>query len=324
MQIKKTFNTLKDRILALPPVIMILAIMIIFFAIAAPNFFKASNALNLARQGSLLVILCMGVVVIKITGGIDLATGGILTFSGMLMARLLVTYNVNVYVAGLVAIVVAVIFGFLNGFLITVMKIPSFIATLGVQGITIGLSLVMNKGGVIGGMPDTIFEIGNGSTFGIPNPTIIVVIVFALTYILLNHTKFGIYEYAVGGNREALKLSGKSVQWYETLAYVYSGLMSGIASIIVLSRNSAAQPTIGQGMEFQAFAAVVLGGSYMAGKGSATGAFLGALVIIILRNGLNILGIPTYIQLAIFGIVLISAIVGSTIIERNVQKLTEE
>ncbi len=139
----------------------------------------------------------------------------------------------------------------------------------------------------------------------------------------MNKTKFGTYIYALGGNEEALKLSGKSVILYKILAYAFSGLTAGIAALILTSRNMAAQPTVGLGMEFQAFAGVVLGGSFMAGRGTVTGAALGALVIIVLRNGLNLIGIPTYLQLAIFGSVLITAIVLSTLLEQNAQKWLE-
>jgi ribose transport system permease protein len=203
------------------------------------------------------------------------------------------------------------------------MGIPSFIATLGTQGITIGLSLGMNNGNVIGGMPDTLKPIGNANLLGIPSPLIITIVVFLLTYFILNHSKFGVYVYAIGGNEEALKLAGKPVNLYKILTYAYSGFTAGIAALIVLSRNMAAQPTVGLGMEFEAFAGVVLGGSYMAGRGTVGGALLGAVVILVLRNGLNIIGIPTYIQLAIFGAVLITAIVASTIVERRVQKIAE-
>jgi ribose transport system permease protein len=139
----------------------------------------------------------------------------------------------------------------------------------------------------------------------------------------LNHTKFGVYVYAIGGNEEALKLAGKPVSLYKVLPYAYSGFTAGIAALIVISRNMAAQPTVGLGMEFEAFAGVVLGGSYMAGRGTAGGALLGAIVILVLRNGLNLIGIPTYMQLAIIGAVLITAIVASTVVERKVQKIAE-
>jgi ribose transport system permease protein len=319
---KKKLN-LGKKLTNLPPVIFVLLIMLVFFSLSGPTFLSLDNALNLSRQGALLIILCMGVVLVKISGGIDLSVGGILTFAGMVMAWSIVHWDFPIWLAAILAVVSAVGFGFLNGFFVSVMGIPSFIATLGTQGITIGLSLGMNNGNVIGGMPDTLKPIGNANLLGIPSPLIITIVVFLLTYFILNHSKFGVYVYAIGGNEEALKLAGKPVNLYKILTYAYSGFTAGIAALIVLSRNMAAQPTVGLGMEFEAFAGVVLGGSYMAGRGTVGGALLGAVVILVLRNGLNIIGIPTYIQLAIFGAVLITAIVASTIVERRVQKIAE-
>jgi ribose transport system permease protein len=324
MEINKKKQSLKTVLLKLPPVIWVLVIMLIFFTLTGPTFLTMDNALNLSRQGAILMILCMGVIVVKITGGMDLSVGAILTLAGMIMAWALVKLNLPLYISCLLAVVTAVAFGFLNGFFVSILKIPPFIATLGTQGIAVGLALGMNDGNVIADLPDITGSIGNGEILGIPIPLLVSLAVFALSFILLNYTKFGVYIYAIGGNEEALKLSGKPVALYKALAYAYAGLTAGIAALILTSRNMAAQPTVGMGMEFEAFAGVVLGGSFMAGRGTATGAALGALVILLLRNGLNIIGIPTYLQLAIFGTVLISAIVISTLVERNVQKWLEE
>ena len=323
MRTKLNARSFKASLLKIQPVNIVFIVMLIFFSIAAPNFLSMENALSLARQGALLMILCMGVIVVKITGGMDLATGAIMTLAGMIMAWTMVKMNFSLPIACLLAVLTAVFFGFLNGFFVSVMKIPSFISTLGTQGIAIGLALGLNEGNVIGNLPAVTSVIGNNDFLGIPNPLLITIFVIGLSFILLNLTKFGMYIYAIGGNEEALKLAGKPVVLYKILAYTYSGLTAGIAALILTSRNMAAQPTVGLGMEFQAFAGVVLGGSFMAGRGTVSGAVLGALVILILRNGLNLIGIPTYLQLAIFGSVLISAIVISTLIEQNAQKWLE-
>jgi len=323
MRAKSNTKSLKAALLKIQPVNLVFIVMLILFSFSAPNFLSMENALSLARQGALLMILCMGVIVVKITGGMDLATGAIMTLAGMIMAWTMVKMNAPLPLACLLAVLTAVFFGFLNGFFVSVMKIPSFISTLGTQGIAIGLALGLNEGNVIGNLPAVTSVIGNNDFLGIPNPLLITIFVIVLSFVLLNHTKFGMYIYAIGGNEEALKLAGKPVVLYKILAYAYSGLTAGIAALILTSRNMAAQPTVGLGMEFQAFAGVVLGGSFMAGRGTVSGAVLGALVILILRNGLNLVGIPTYLQLAIFGSVLISAIVISTLIEQNAQKWLE-
>lgn len=313
----------KKLLIGIQPVNWVLIALVILFTATSPNFLTIRNALSLSRQGAILLILCMGVIVVKITGGMDLSVGATMTLGGMVMAWSLLNLDVSLGVACFLAILTTMFFGLLNGIFISVLKIPSFISTLGNQGIAMGLALGMNEGNVIGDLPTIVGTIGNEDFLGLPIPLWIMLLAFLLTYILLNHTKFGVYIYAVGGNEEALKLSGKSVVLYKTLAYVYSGFMAGIAALILTSRNMAAQPTVGLGMEFQAFAGVVLGGSYMAGRGTAVGAALGAFVILVLRNGLNLVGIPTYLQLAIFGSILITAIVLSTLMEQNTQKWLE-
>ena len=307
-----------------PTVSWILLIMIICFSLSSSNFLTINNAMNLCRQGAVLMILCFGVIVVKITGGIELSNGAVMSLCGMISAWMIVNLNIPVSLAILISMLTGIIFGSLTGIFVTFLEIPSFVATLGTQGIAVGLALGMNNGNVVGGLPDSYSVIGNGAFLGIPVPLWVSILVFSLTYILLNHTSFGVYIYALGGNEEALKLSGKPSWFYKVLGYSYSGLTAGIAACILTSRNMAAQPTVGSGMEFEAFAGVVLGGSFVAGKGTPVGAALGALFILILRNGLNILGIPTYLQLAIFGTVLISAIVLSTLVERRIQKIRYE
>jgi len=318
---KKIFRLILEKI---PTVFWILLLMVIYFSVSSSNFLTLGNAINLSRQGAILLTLCLGVVVVKITGGMDLSNGAVMSLCGMIMAWALVNLNVPVYLAILISIIMGIILGTLNGFFVSILGIPSFIATLGTQGIAVGLSLGMNNGNVIAGLPKVFYEIGNGSILGIPCPLWISLLVFALTNLILTQTPLGVYIYALGGNEEALKLSGKPAWIYKILAYSYSGLTAGIAACILTSRNMAAQPTVGSGMEFEAFAGVVLGGSFIAGKGTAIGAVLGALFILVLRNGLNLLGIPTYLQLAIIGTVLITAIVLSTLVERWVQKMRDE
>ena len=324
MQNKRKRFSLIKILLGFQPVSWVLIILVCFFSIVSPSFLSIENALNLSRQGAVLMILCMGVIVIKITGGMDLSNGAIMTLGGMVMAWAMVNGNVSIPIACLMAVITAIFLGFVNGFFVSILGIPSFISTLGTQGIAIGLALGMNEGNVIGNLPNGIGVIGNNVFLGLPISLWITILIFLLTFILLEYTKFGVYIYAIGGNEEALKLVGKPVVLYKILAYTYSGFTAGIAALILTSRNMAAQPTVGMGMEFQAFAGVVLGGSFMAGRGTAIGAALGATVILILRNGLNLIGIPTYLQLAIFGSILIAAIVLSTIVEQNAQRWLED
>ena len=291
--------------------------MIIVFARSTPVFLTTYNAANILNQGAILIILCMGVIVVKNTGGIGLSVGGVLTLAGMVMAGSIVKLGMPVPVALLVALVIGTLFGLLNGILVSRMNIPSFVATLGTQGMAFGIALGMNEGNVYTGLPQSINQLGNGTLWGVPVAIWVSVAAVALTWFLLNHTRFGVYVYAIGGNEEALALAGKPSWWYKMLAYIYSGLMAGLAGIVMTTRNMVSQPRVGEGMEFEAFAGVVLGGSFAAGRGSALGTIVGALFILVLRNGLNVIGVPTYIQLAIIGSVLIAAIVVSTLVERH-------
>jgi len=262
----------------------------------------------------------MGVIVVKITGGIELSVGGVMTLAGMVMAWTLVNWQISIPTAILLSLVVGTILGFLNGIFVVKMGIPSFIATLGTQGMAIGLSLIINNGYVIWGLPAELNYVGDGALFGLPIPIWISILAFIVSSILLNHTPFGVYIYAIGGNEDALKLAGKPSWWYKILAYAYCGLMAGLSAVIITARNMAAQPIVGLGMEFEAFSAVVLGGSFVAGQGTVIGTVLGVLFILILRNGLNVMGIPTFYQLAIIGTVIISAIVLSMLLERRLHE----
>ena len=304
------------RLQQAPPVIWVLLVMILLFAISEPTFLTLSNLVNMLRQGSILIILCMGVAFVRISGGIDLSVGGNMTLCGMVVAWLLTKTSMPMALILLCSLLVGSAFGLLNGLFVTKMRIPSFIATLGTQGITLGLSLGMNNGYVIAELPQSFNFLGNGVLLGIPMPIWFVALTILVSWFLLNFTRFGVYVYAIGGNEEALTLSGKPSWKYKALAFGYAGLMAGITAIVITSRTMTAQPTVGAGMEFEAFFATVLGGIF-AGRGGMAEALLGVIFILILRNGLNLAGVPTYIQLAIIGITLLIGIIFSTLVDRK-------
>jgi len=307
---------LKQRLQQAPPVIWVLLVMTLFFATSEPTFLTFSNLLNMLRQGSVLIILCMGVAFVRIGGGIDLSVGGVMTLCGMIVAWLMTKASFSIFSALLATLLIGALFGMLNGLFVTKMGIPSFIATLGTQGITFGISLGMNKGYVYSGLPPNFETLGNGDIFAIPIPIWFAILSILLSYFLLNFTRFGVYTYAVGGNEDALTLSGKPSWKYKALTFGYAGLMAGLAAVVITARTMTAQPTVGAGMEFEAFFATVLGGVF-AGRGGMSEALLGVLFILVLRNGLNLMGVPTYIQLAIVGIVLLIGIIISTLVDRK-------
>ena len=307
---------LNKRLQQAPPVLWVLIVMIFFFALSEPSFLTLSNLVNMLRQGSILIILCMGVAFVRISGGIDLSVGGNMTLCGMVVAWLLTRTSLPIIVVLLCSLLVGLAFGMLNGLFVTKMQIPSFIATLGTQGITLGLSLGMNHGYVIAELPDSFNFYGNGDFLGLPMPIWFVAATIGISYFLLNFTRFGMYVYAIGGNEDALTLSGQPSWKYKAFAFGYAGLMAGVAAIVITSRTMTAQPTVGAGMEFEAFFATVLGGIF-AGRGGMAEALLGVIFVLILRNGLNVAGVPTYIQLAIIGIVLLIGIIFSTLVDRK-------
>lgn len=311
--------TLKAKARQAPPAIWVLLLMIVFFAARESSFLTFSNLISMLRQGSILIILCVGVAFVRIGGGIDLSVGTVMTLSGMVMAWILAKTSAPVIVGLLAALFVGLSFGMLNGIFVSKMRIPSFIATLGTQGIAYGLSLGMNKGYVISGLPTSLEALGNGAILGLPVPIWFAIFATILSYILLSLTQFGVYVYAIGGNEDALKLAGRPSWMYKALTFGYAGLMAGLAAIVITARTMAAQPTVGSGMEFEAFFATVLGGVF-AGRGGMLETILGVLFILVLRNGLNLMGVPTYLQLAIIGIVLIFGIIFSTVLDRRLRQ----
>lgn len=303
----------------IPPAVYALLLMTLFFASREPSFLTLSNLVSMLRQGSILIILCMGVTFVRIAGGIDLSVGAVMTFSGMVMAWILSKTSLPLPVGLLAALFVGFLFGMLNGVFVSRLQIPSFIATLGTQGIAAGFSLGINKGYVISDLPPALETLGNGAFLGVPIPIWFTLLAIIVSFVLLKFTPFGIYTYAIGGNEEALTLSGKPSWLYKTLTFGYAGLMAGLAAIVITARTMAAQPTVGMGMEFEAFFATVLGGVF-AGRGGIVETILGVLFILVLRNGLNLMGVPTYYQLAIIGVVLISGIIFSLLLDRRLKR----
>ena len=270
-----------------------------------PSFFTAANLANVALQVAVLTIVALGMTLVILTEGIDLSLGPLLGLCGV-VAALLVTAGYPLPVAVGSALVIGVIFGAVNGTLVAVVGMPPFVVTLGAFGIAQSIATVLTKGNSVTGLPAYYRWFNDGVFAGIPVPIWATIAVFALTWFLLYRTKFGRYVFAIGGNRRALILSGTRVNAYHIAVYVYAGLLAGIASFIMTARMNAAHPTIGVGLEFDAIAAVILGGtSFEKGRGESVGTVIGALAVGVLRNGLNLLGVGAEWQVAIVGIVII-------------------
>jgi ribose transport system permease protein len=301
----------KDKLLKFKSVIGLLFFTIII-SFLSPQFLTFSNMLIVFRQTSINSIIAAGMTFVILTGGIDLSVGSILAFAGAVCASLIAA-GISPFVAVAAALTIGIFVGGLTGVIINKGKVQPFIATLVTMTVLRGATLVFTDGKPItlgSGMNAEKFSaIGNGYFLGIPIPIYITLIVFVASYYVLKQTRLGRYVYALGGNEEATKLSGISVGRIKVIVYAISGLFAALAGIIITSRLASAQPNAGAGYELDAIAAVVLGGTSLSGGlGSILGTVVGALIIGILNNALNILNVSSYYQMIVKGAVILVAV----------------
>jgi len=289
-----------------------LIIFSVVIALMNDRFLTFSNIMNILRQTSINSIIAAGMTFVILTGGIDLSVGSTLAYSGAIAATLIGS-GLHPVVAVLAALAIGAGIGMLNGVIIAKGKLQPFIVTLATMTIFRGATLVFTDGKPIStgyeANADLYSQIGNGYIGAIPIPIIIMVFVFAIGYYVLTQTSIGRYVYALGGNEDATKLSGVSTSKVKIFAYGISGFFAALAGIIITARLSSAQPTAGQGYELDAIAAVVLGGTSLAGGlGSIMGTVTGALIIGILNNALNLMNVSSYYQLLVKGLVILVAV----------------
>lgn len=287
-----------------------LVILFIGLCIASPEFRTINNVLSLLRQASINGLIAFGMTLVILTGGIDLSVGSTLALSTALCAGMIVG-GIPAAAAMLLALVIGTAFGTVNGFMVAKGRLQPFIATLISMTVYRGLTYIYTNGQPISNLGDSAFLkfIGKGSVLGIPFPVIILLLAFLAVYFVLHKTSFGRAIYATGSNETCAKLAGISTSKTKIIVYAISGLLSAMAGMILLSRLSSAQPTLGSGYELDAIAAVALGGTSMAGgRGKIIGTLIGVLIIAILNNGLNILGVSSYYQDVVKGIVILIAV----------------
>ena len=283
-----------------------------------PHFLTVSNLLNIAQQTAINAIVAAGMTFVIISGGIDLSVGSIVTLSGVVLGTLLHVDPGSVTVALLAALAAGTACGLLNGVLISVGRLPAFIATLGMMSVARGSALVFTEGRPVSGFDEGFRWIATGSVGFVPAPVILMLVVYALAHLVLTRTTFGRYVYAIGGNEEAARLSGVAVPFHKTAIYGVSGLLSAVAAIALTARLNSAQPIAGMMYELDAIAAVVIGGtSLMGGEGSLGGTLVGALIMGVLRNGLNLLGVSSFLQQIVIGGVIVGAVLVDTILKRQ-------
>ncbi len=293
----------------------ILAALIVLCAIlsllpqTSSAFVASKNIFNILRQISTNMLLACGMTMVIILGGIDLSVGSIIALSGVLAAGCVARYNMPIGSAVLVGILVGLVIGAANGVVISKTTIPPFIVTLATMNIARGLAKVYTGGSPVRVVTTEWQFIGAGYIGSIPVPVIIMVAVLIVTGFIMNRTRMGRHIYAVGGNPQAARFSGIKVPRVKFFVHTYSGLMAGLAGVILASRMYSGQPTAGEGAEMDAIAAVVVGGTSMAGgAGKLGGTIIGALIIGILSNGLNLLNVNTFWQDVVKGAVILAAV----------------
>jgi len=301
-------------------------IICILSALKPDTFLTMDNFMNVLRRSSVNGIIAIGMTSIIISAGIDLSVGSMLALSGMAGAYAMVAIGGSdpqggaVVVGTALGVVVGIVCGFLNGVLITKLKLQPFIVTLGTMSAFRGISYVWNNGQPYN-VPSYKY-LGEGIVLGIPISVIIFVIIIAIAYFLLRYSRLGRYTYAIGSNREAAFHAGVNVDRNLIYIYTFTGFLVGIAAMIATSRTVSAQPTAGIALELDIIAAVVIGGASLAGgRGTITGTIIGTLLISVLRNGCTLLGISTHIQLIVIGLIIILAVAVDQLAQTKTREL---
>lgn len=290
--------------------LLALLILMTVLTFMTDKFLTVNNLMNIARQSTINALLALGMLLPILTAGIDLSVGSILAISIMAMGVVTVTMSIHPLLGILVCILVGAGFGFLNGLLLTKLKLPHpFISTLGTMNIARGLALIITGAAPIAGFPLLIQYFGSGYIGPIPVSFGLVILIYIIFHIFLTRTSTGRYIYAIGGNKEAARLSGINVDRVLIIVYTISGFMAALAGVVMVGRVNSAFPLAGSGYELDAIAAVIIGGaSFLGGVGTVWGTLVGVFIIAVLRNGLNLLNVSADFQMAIIGIVIIAAV----------------
>ena len=289
--------------------LLAMCIFLVIFPTTRTTFLTPNNMFNILRQNASNLFLATGMTMVIILGGIELSVGSVIALSGCVAAGCVVNLGLPEAVGFLAAILVGAIVGMFNGLVICKTDIPPFIVTLASMNIAKGIALVYTQGAPIRCMTDAFKFPGAGYVGPVPTPGILMLIVFVIAALMINRTQLGRHIYAVGGNAQAAKFSGINVSKVKFIVYTYTGIMAGIAGVVVASRLYSGQPTAGDGAEMDAIAAVVVGGTSMSGgSGRIGGTLIGVLIIGVLNNGLNLMGVDSNWQYIVKGLVILLAV----------------
>lgn len=299
-----------------------LVLLCIVLSILSPKFLTLDNLMNIAGQASINAIIAVGMFLAILTAGIDLSVGSILALSTMVMGVLNVNLGLNPILSILACLILGALLGLTNGILLTKLNLPHpFISTLGTMNMARGLALVITGAAPVSGFPESIQFLGAAFAGPIPVSFILVAVLYTGMYFFLNRTTIGRYIYAVGGNPEASRLSGIDVKKILNLVYTISGFTAALAGLVLVGRVNSAYPLAGLGYELDAIAAVIIGGaSFFGGIGTIGGTLIGAILIAVLRNGLNLLNVSADWQTFVIGAVIIAAVYVDILRQRAAKK----
>lgn len=300
--------------------ILVLLLLMGYLSLASPHFLTVGNLKNIVQQSAVTAILAVGQTVVIIGAGIDLSVAAIMGLSASLMAVAVSYWAQNVWVGIALGLLAGTLAGFLNGVIITKGRIPDFIATLGMLSTARGAALILTGGLPVPShltatqlrayLPGEIIWLGSGMLLGIPVAALVALLVAAAGWAILQHTPLGRATYAVGGNREAARVSGIDVDRVKIGGYALSGFMAAVGGLVLTGRLNSANALMGEGLELQSIAAVVLGGTNLfGGEGSVGGTVIGALIMGVLGNGLNLLNVSAFWQRVVMGVVIVAVVV---------------
>lgn len=303
--------------------LIVLIVLCVLLSVLEPAFRSFGNLINILQQVTVIAVLALGVNVVIFTGGIDISVGSVVAFTGIVMGKLIVEMGMPTPVGIAIALLIGAACGTFNGIMISKFKLQPMIATLAMMSMARGAALTLADGQTITGYSDGFRWIGTATIPGteIPVQILFMLLLYALFYYIMKYRKFGRYIYSIGGNEEATRLSGINTTKYKTLAYTVSGLCAAIASVILVAKLNSAQSTAGLDYEMDAIASCVIGGtSLLGGFGSVWGTFVGAIIMIVIRNGLNLLNVSSNLQKLVIGIVILLAVLADALRTRAASK----
>jgi ribose/xylose/arabinose/galactoside ABC-type transport system permease subunit len=311
----------KSRLLSMFSRVAVLVVMMVAMAFLSPSFFTVSNLLNILRQAAPIFIIGAGQTIVILARGIDLSMDSVASLTGVIMATIMVDNHVPFYVAMPLGLLMGMCMGFVNGFIITKIKLPAFVTTFGTYLLFKGLTVLWARGRVISGFSESFHFLGVGRVLGIPVIIFIAMAVYLIIRVLLKHTTFGRKIYAIGSNPDASRVSGIQIERILIIAYILSAVLATFGSQLYISRINSAKSDFGEGFASDAIAATLIGGtSFEGGVGTIEGTVIGAIIIILLQNAMNLLGISTYWQGFATGLVMIVAVLGDTYLNNFAKK----